>query len=124
MDKIFFLKAMKAAIENQVVEWEELISVEEWQTFFKVASEQNVVSLIANSVLPCRAYINSGAPFVQEIRGRVRQEMIAQIRKTEEFLELYRHLSEQGLEPIVVKGIVCRNLYPNPDSRISGDEDL
>lgn len=29
-----------------------------------------------------------------------------------------------GLSPIVVKGIVCRNLYPQPDTRFSSDEDF
>ena len=47
-----------------------------------------------------------------------------QARKTEEFLALYKRLLEAGLTPMVVKGIICRQLYPQPDSRCSGDEDV
>ena len=28
------------------------------------------------------------------------------------------------MQPLVMKGIVCRSLYPKPDLRPSGDEDL
>lgn len=52
------------------------------------------------------------------------QQTAVQTVKTSEFLALYRHLSAAGLQPLVVKGIVCRSLYPNPDLRPSSDEDL
>lgn len=52
-------------------------------------------------------------------------ELIAeQTVRTRSFAEVYSRLSENGLSPCVVKGIVCRSLYPLPDSRPSGDEDL
>ncbi|KIR02064.1 hypothetical protein P261_00878 [Lachnospiraceae bacterium TWA4] len=44
--------------------------------------------------------------------------------QTEDFLKLYQYLQANDLSPIIVKGLVCRNLYPNPDYRMSGDEDL
>lgn len=53
----------------------------------------------------------------------VRQVMF-QIQRTDGFLSLYRKFTESGLRPLVVKGIVCRNLYIRPDYRISGDEDI
>ena len=54
----------------------------------------------------------------------VLQLVMLQAQKTSEFLAVYRTLREAGLHPLVVKGIVCRSLYPKPDLRISGDEDL
>src|SRR5699024_10745344 len=50
--------------------------------------------------------------------------VMIQRRKTEEFLQLYAKLTAEGLTPVVVKGIVCRNLYREPDYRCSGDEDV
>lgn len=47
-----------------------------------------------------------------------------QARMTAEFLKLYQFLAKRGLEPIVMKGILCRRLYPNPEQRPSSDEDL
>lgn len=50
---------------------------------------------------------------------------VAQIRRSEIFKALYLKMNENGIFPIVLKGIVCRNLYgKNGDYRISGDEDL
>lgn len=51
-------------------------------------------------------------------------EVVLQTKKTEGFLQLYRTLSEQGVHPLIVKGIICRNLYEKPDYRISADEDI
>ena len=50
--------------------------------------------------------------------------MILQTLRTAEFLELWRALEEAGVTPLVVKGVVCRQLYPKPDHRPSSDEDV
>ena len=47
-----------------------------------------------------------------------------QVRQTAEFTEVRDALTAAGVRFLVVKGILCRNLYPNPDYRLSGDEDL
>lgn len=49
----------------------------------------------------------------------------AQAQRTSAFLELYRAFSEQGIFPVVMKGLVCRRLYGEfCDHRPSGDEDI
>ena len=64
----------------------------------------------------------------EEVRTAARlqtmQEAAAQAVHTEAFLQLYWALRAEGLAPVVVKGIVCRARYPQPDLRPSGDEDL
>lgn len=47
-----------------------------------------------------------------------------QTMRTARFLQLYQQLTEQGVTCLVVKGIVLRALYPQPDSRPSNDEDV
>lgn len=47
-----------------------------------------------------------------------------QARKSLAFLELCRALRDASLQALVVKGILCRSLYPKPDLRPSADEDL
>ncbi len=49
---------------------------------------------------------------------------VAQAYKTASFLLLYEKMKENGLPPLVMKGIICRNLYKNGDLRPSTDEDL
>lgn len=49
----------------------------------------------------------------------------AQAMRTQQFLQLYGMLLEEGLHPLVLKGIICRQLYgPLADYRPSCDEDL
>lgn len=47
-----------------------------------------------------------------------------QVMKTNRFLNLYQQLLKNELKVLVVKGIICRELYPYPDQRPSNDEDL
>lgn len=47
-----------------------------------------------------------------------------QTMRTNEFLELNKKLQAAGVRPLVVKGIICRNLYPQPDYKQSGDGDV
>lgn len=66
--------------------------------------------------------------FPQELKEKWREVAIriniVQTIKTQRFLEIYQNLLEADLKVAVVKGIICRSLYPLPDNRESSDEDL
>lgn len=70
-----------------------------------------------------KVQISKGKLF-QALRSQARKEVILQARRTAEFLKLYQFLSRKGLNPLVMKGIICRSLYPQPEQRPSVDEDL
>lgn len=44
--------------------------------------------------------------------------------KSDRFVRLYQRFLQADLRVLVLKGIVCRSLYPKPDNRPSNDEDL
>ena len=52
------------------------------------------------------------------------EQACRQAMQENEFLNLLLELRAAGLEPLVVKGPVCRALYPNPLLRPSVDDDL
>lgn len=52
------------------------------------------------------------------------KEATRQAMKTASFISLYRKMTKEDLFPAVIKGIVCRNLYQEPELRCSVDEDL
>lgn len=52
------------------------------------------------------------------------KEVTRQAMKTASFVSLYQKMSEEKLCPSVIKGIVNRNLYHEPELRCSVDEDL
>lgn len=124
MNKRLFLEAVRAFLEKRTIIWEEPVTQQEWVQVFKAASQQKVLPMIYQSVYNCEEFKKCDAAYRMMLKKQAHMQLISQVAKTGEFLDLYRSLSEKGLEPVVVKGIICRNLYPFPDDRISGDEDL
>jgi hypothetical protein len=59
-----------------------------------------------------------------DVRAELFRRVAAQVTATSAFIELWSAMAAAGFHPIVVKGIVCRSLYPHPELRPSSDEDL
>ena len=98
------------------------ISADQWPELFRMAQDHKVLPLVFETVhLRLRREVPELAAAV---RGQVRNLVILQTLRTAEFLELWRALEEAGVTPLVVKGVVCRQLYPKPDHRPSSDEDV
>ena len=119
-----FLEALDAYFRNEKVNWDFEISMDTWKALFDLAEMHKVQPLVFESVYDCPAIQTMDARFLEMMKRRGIAVMMHQVKKTAKFLELYRNLQVRGLCPVVVKGIVCRELYPNPDLRISSDEDL
>lgn len=60
----------------------------------------------------------------QNRRPALLNQVTAQVNVTSAFLRLWGDMIKAGFHPLVVKGIVCRLLYPQPELRPSSDEDL
>ena len=124
MEKIneFFLGALKAALLGKKLGTEKQLPQEQWRQLLDLAQVHQVLPLIHDAVYPV---LRQQHPELEAaVKRRVMHQVMVQTMKTEAFLELNHTLLEAGLRPLVVKGIVCRNLYPKPDLRPSGDEDL
>lgn len=119
-----FLQALRAAVMNEKVQWEEPLEEAEWQELFHQAEIHKVMPLIVDAVYSCGAAQLINPEVWRQLKRRIMQQVMMQTMKSEEFLGLYKSLREAGVRALVVKGIVCRELYPNPDYRTSGDEDV
>ena len=119
-----FLEALRASLINEKVNWNFEISMETWQAIFALAEAHKVLPLIFEAVYACPAVKCADEKFFSVMKRRCVSIMVLQIQKTAEFLKLYQHMQQQGMQPLVVKGIICRQLYPIPDLRVSADEDL
>lgn len=119
-----FLEALKASLNNEKVSWQEPLSKEIWKQLFDLSEVQKVLPLIFNTVFECPAAKQMDSQQFSDMRRQTIGQMMNQIQKTDEFLNLYEKLDSEGVKPLVVKGIVCRELYPNPDLRLSSDEDI
>lgn len=119
-----FLQALKAALENKTVTWEQEITDQHWAGIFRLARDHQVLPMILQAVYGCKSAQSIPPQLLASCRDQVRKLVTMQTMKTAAFLPLLEQLKAAGVEPLVVKGIVCRSLYPNPDYRMSSDEDL
>ena len=116
-----FLNLLAAALGNAHDPVPEL-TADQWRELFALAAEHKVLPLIFEPAYPQVARLDPA--LAAGTKRQVRLQVVAQTIRTAEFLELYRALEEAGATPLVVKGIVCRQLYPRADHRPSADEDL
>ena len=87
---------------------------------FQLSMEHHVLPLIVNALYDAE----EADPTMRGMAEQVRSLVISQAQHTADFLLLLRTLERQDLRPAVVKGLVCRSLYPEPELRPSVDEDL
>ncbi len=123
-----FLNVLRASLRKQILSAEALDEMQEmnWPAFFRLADQHHVLPMIYGAVYPLAQSLTddeSRAAFAAAKQQTILQTM-NQVRQTAEFYQLYAHLEKIGIRPIITKGILCRTLYPDPDARISGDEDL
>lgn len=124
----YFLEALKASLKNEKVDWNDKerpgMQLTDWQDMFRLADTHKVMPLIYEAVYSCPAAEKLEPDFLALFKKRTVREVMLQTIKTNEFLALNQHLREAGIRPLVVKGIICRSLYPRPDYRQSSDEDI
>ena len=114
-----FLAALEAALRDAPTP-EISMPEEQWKALVSLARDHKVLPLVYHSFRGDAGAMEMLAPWGQSVRAMV----VAQTRKTHDFLALTQRLRAAGIRAVVVKGIVCRELYPRPDLRPSSDEDL
>ncbi len=114
------LQAIKAALRGQKVDWAE--DAQKLDELMHLARQHKLQPLVLQAVYGSPAARTWTS--LEQNRSAAKAQVMAQTVKTAEFLALYRAFCNAGCAPLVVKGILCRDLYPNGDLRQSGDEDL
>lgn len=122
--KQLFLEALGASLRGERVAWQTPLTTEDWAGLFKLAQDHHVLAMIYEAVYACPAARAADPRMMMFFKRQTMQSVMMQAMKTGEFLALMKHLQGAGLTPCVVKGIACRSLYPHPDHRMSGDEDV
>ena len=119
-----FLEALGASLRGERVQWENPLAAQDWAALFQLAQAHHVLPMIFEAAYACPAAQSADTQLMQLAKRQTMQSVMMQAMKTGEFLALMKHLQAAGVTPCVVKGAVCRSLYPSPDHRISGDEDV
>lgn len=119
-----FLSILKSALGNEQAKLDREILPDEWQKLFSIAGIHNVLPMFFEAVYDSPSLQQTGPPFLATIKRQVRQQVMMQTMRTSDFLTLNQALQAADIQPLVVKGIICRDLYPKPDHRQSSDEDV
>ena len=117
------LDALSHALRGDVVGWAHEMDDTALAQMFAVCERHGVTALVADA-LPEEVFWRGQTPFTSAYVPIVRGEILKQAARTAELCLLFRNLRLKGLHPIVMKGVVCRSLYPEPEHRPSVDEDL
>lgn len=95
-----------------------------WKEFYHLARIHKLDGAVCETLWDQPEFCGGNA----SLAGRWRREAVmgaaGQARRTERLLRLTQALERCGIPYVVVKGAVCRELYPQPDLRPSGDEDI
>lgn len=123
-DRQLFLAALAAAIRGEAVKWDGLCDAESWQNLHLLAGSHRVGSLILEAVYRCPDFILAEDSLKTVWKREAMQSSAAQAVRDAAFSECYGKMVASGLHPLVMKGSVCRSLYPDGGLRPSSDEDL
>ena len=116
------LAALRFAIRGEAEPWSETLEARTQYALMELAQSQALLPVLAQAVHDSPGIFSKEA--LSYLEKYARQLTIGQAARTAEFLQLYAALEENGLHPAVIKGLVCRDLYPHPEQRASTDEDF
>ena len=116
-----FLQCVRAGLHpDEPVEPE--LSQAAFPRVFTLGKQHQLTGLVLDTLM--KAHQPLPPEQVSEARSAAVNAAIRQQIQENELLDLLLALYAEGIEPLLVKGAVCRNLYPQPLLRPSVDEDL
>lgn len=114
-----FLHIAKAAISGTEISADAV----DWPAIFTLSNQQKLLPIIFEAVRQTDAARENPALFAA-VRQQVISQVLNQVVRSAEFVDLYKRLRASGLHPVLVKGALCSHLYPLKDHRISADDDI
>lgn len=114
-----FLNIAKMAIFGGDLPTEKM----DWPTIFTLANQQKLLPIIFEVVRQIDVAKENAALFAA-VKQQVINQVLSQVIRSAEFVDLYKRLRVAGLHPVLVKGQLCSRLYPLKDHRISADDDI
>ena len=126
------IKLLSKAIRNQEPDWDEITALLEasqvhWPTLYEEALAHQVHTLIYPMVSELKSIKPSLAPdptLFSQWKKETQTEAIRQIQQVQMIKEILKAFYKEKIPVIVLKGLLLREYYPNPDLRTMGDADL
>lgn len=121
-----FLAVIRAFLTEEKASPAEIqgLTEKQWNHLFVLAAQHSLLSAVYDVVGKTPEFAELPDELRRQVKTQAMQSVLQQVSRTALFLSDEKELAQLGVQPLVMKGIVCRNLYPKPDLRPSGDEDL
>lgn len=119
-----YLDSVRAGLGRGTLDRDPHLTASQYEILLEYGKKQGTLPLIYEVVSGLPSFRQIGKDRSHRYRDTALNASIRQINQTNEFLTLLLHAQSRSLDPIVVKGIVCRSLYPVPCLRPSVDEDM
>ncbi len=119
-----FLKLIRRSISRESCGSVKPLSGDDASAIISMAKKQNVAPLLYDALKSAGGLESISADRKTALKDYVLEAATRQITQNNEFLTILLHAQEQGLDPIVIKGVISRSLYPIPYLRPSVDEDI
>lgn len=117
------LKLIRSAVLQKNEDFSDFSDFEDWNGLLLLCSKHNVVGMVYDKIIEVFKD-KIPEPLALRLKHITFNEMSFQMARTQSFKTMYKELLKDNFNPIVLKGEVLRNLYPQPESRTSLDEDL
>ena len=121
-----FLAVIRAFLTEEKASPAEIqgLTEKQWNHLFVLAAQHSLLSAVYDVVGKTPEFAELPDELRRQVKTQAMQSVLQQVSRTALFLSDEKELEHLGVQPLVIKGIVCRSLYPKPDLRPSGDEDL
>lgn len=118
-----FLDLLKSSLNNGTYEGG-YIDSQDLKQIYRLSEIHHVLPMIYSALHNEECFKNADEEFKRMFKQVALRLVVSQIQRSNRFLELYKILQKENIETIVFKGIIFRNMYNNPDDRMSSDEDI
>lgn len=119
-----FLSILKTSLHQTACGNLPELKQEQWEALYGISEKHSTEPMIYQQIFQDESFQKSDPDFQMFWKNRTLGLAASQARRSILFLMLYEKMRKSELHPLVVKGIVCRQLYGQPDLRISNDEDV
>ena len=122
--EIVFLGLLRSAVNRVPYDGPEILSEREWGVLDWLTGFHHVDGLVYEQLGRTDLWKSAPIKVRSEMQRRTFYSIALQINRKCDFLIYYRELLAQGLSPVMLKGSICRKLYPTDYLRPSSDEDF
>lgn len=123
-EQLQLMECLRAYITDTSLEQTFSLDTQQWRALYELAAVHKMTAVVYETLGRLPQFCQQ----VPELKALWRKEAIFQIAtqtaKTQRILKITKELNCAQIPYAVVKGIVCRQMYSQPDLRPSGDEDI